>query len=107
MSMTKDEYVAPVVLNDSQGVVALAKNLVRHNASKHIEVRYHFIRDCVINRKLGLDKVSTTKKFVNEMMKSLSIDLATDGRGDDFVPTTTKVVLYHHLCCICIFLFLL
>ena len=28
--------------------VALLKNSVHHNASKHIDVRYHFVRDCVI-----------------------------------------------------------
>jgi ATP-binding cassette subfamily B (MDR/TAP) protein 1 len=34
------------VFSDSQGAVVLAKNPVHHNASKHIEVRYHFVRDC-------------------------------------------------------------
>ena len=29
-------------------------------ASKHIEVRYHFVRDCVISGKIGLEKISTT-----------------------------------------------
>jgi hypothetical protein len=32
---------------DSQFVLALAKNLVFHERSKHIRVRYHFIRDCL------------------------------------------------------------
>jgi hypothetical protein len=35
----------PTVFSDSQGAVALAKNPVHHNASKHIKVRYHFVRD--------------------------------------------------------------
>ena len=42
-----DSDLAPVVYSDSQSVVALSKNSVHHNASKHIEVRYHFVRDCV------------------------------------------------------------
>jgi hypothetical protein len=33
----------PTVFSDSQGAVALAKNPAHHNASKHIEVRYHFV----------------------------------------------------------------
>ena len=40
-----DSDSAPVVYNDSQSVVALSKNPVHHNTSKHIEVRYHFVRD--------------------------------------------------------------
>ena len=38
-----DSDSAPVVYNDSQGVVSLSKNPVRHNASKHIDVQYHFV----------------------------------------------------------------
>ena len=37
--------LTPVVHSDSQGVVAMSKNPVHHNASKHIDVRYHFVRD--------------------------------------------------------------
>ena len=48
---------APVVYNDSQGVVALSKNPIHHNASKHIDVHYHFIRDYVISGKIGLEKI--------------------------------------------------
>ena len=33
-----DSGSAPVVYNDSQGVVTLSKNPVHHNASKHINV---------------------------------------------------------------------
>ena len=34
---------APVIYSDSQGVVTLSKKPVQHNASKHIDVRYHFV----------------------------------------------------------------
>jgi hypothetical protein len=37
-----DPKWTPIVLSDSQGVVALAKNLVHHNVSKHIKVRQSF-----------------------------------------------------------------
>jgi hypothetical protein len=50
----------PIVLSESQGVVALAKNLVHNNVSKHIEVWYHFVRDCATKEMLNLEKVSTT-----------------------------------------------
>ena len=45
-----DSYAARVVYSDSQGVVALFKNLVHHNASKHIDVRHHFVRDCFVEK---------------------------------------------------------
>jgi hypothetical protein len=62
------------MLNDNQGAIALAKNLVHHNASKHIEVRYHFIRDYAIKEMLNLEKVSTTDHVADAMTKSLSTD---------------------------------
>ena len=65
---------APVVYNDSQSVVALLKNPVHHNASKHIEVRYHFVRDCVISGKIGLEKISTTDNVADGMTKCLLAD---------------------------------
>ena len=39
-----DSDSALVFYSDSQGVVALSKNLVHHNASKHIGVPYHFVQ---------------------------------------------------------------
>ena len=69
-----DPDSAPVVYNDSQSAVALLKNPVHHNASKHIEVRYHFVRDCVISGKIGLEKISTTDNVADGMTKCLSAD---------------------------------
>ena len=69
-----DSDSTPVVYSDSQGVVALSKNPVHHNASKHIDVPYHFIRDCVISRKLGLEKISTVDNVADGMTKCLSVD---------------------------------
>jgi hypothetical protein len=65
----------PTVFSDSQGAVALAKNPVHHNASKYIEVRYHFVQDCATQGMLSLEKISTTDNNVADAMtKSLSTD---------------------------------
>ena len=69
-----DSESAPVVYNDSQGVVALSKNPVHHNPSKHIDVPYHFVRDYVIIGKIGLEKIPTTDNVVDGMTKCLSVD---------------------------------
>ena len=69
-----DSTWTPVVFSDSQGVVALARNPVHHNASKHIEVRYHFVRECVTRGKLSLEKVATAENVADAMTKSLPAD---------------------------------
>jgi hypothetical protein len=62
------------MFSDSQGAVALAKNPVHHNASKHIEVRYHFVQDCATQGMLSLEMISTTDNVADVMTKSLSTD---------------------------------
>ena len=74
MFRQSDPTWTPVVLSDSQGAVALARNPVHHNASKHIEVRYHFVRECVTRGKLSLEKVSTAENVADAMTKSLPAD---------------------------------
>ena len=64
--------LVPIVFNGSQGALALAKNPVHHNALKHIQVRYHFVRDCMTKGKLGLEKVSTINNVADGKTKSLS-----------------------------------
>ena len=81
-----DPDSAPVVYSDRQSALALSKNPVHHNASKRIEVRYHFVRDCVISGKIGLEKISTTNNVADGMTKCLSADpvpvsSATDGHN--------------------------
>jgi hypothetical protein len=79
----------PTVVSNSQGAVALAKNPVHHNASTHIEVRYHFIWDCATKVMLSLEKVSMTDNVANAMTKSLSTDRfrsLRDRMGVELIP---------------------
>ena len=39
------EMDSVIVKNDNQGALSLVKNPVQHPKSKHIDIRYHFIRE--------------------------------------------------------------
>ena len=41
------ELEATVVHCDNQSGIGLSENLVFHDERKHIDIRYHFLRDCV------------------------------------------------------------
>ncbi|XP_074360286.1 secreted RxLR effector protein 161-like [Apium graveolens] len=51
LSKITGENVGPVILYiDNKSAIDLAKNPVFHGRSKHIDIRYHFIRECVERR---------------------------------------------------------
>ena len=65
-------HEVPVLHCDSQSAIALAKNPVFHSKSKHIEVRYHVIRDVLAGKRIELVKVHTDDNPVDALMKSLA-----------------------------------
>ena len=60
-----------VLYGDSQSVIHLCKNPTFHSRSKHIDVRYHWIRDALEEKLLELDKVHTDHNGSDMMTKSL------------------------------------
>ncbi|GKC59987.1 retrovirus-related pol polyprotein from transposon TNT 1-94 [Tanacetum coccineum] len=50
----------PVVVNcDNQGAIHLSRNAMFHERTKHINVRYHFIREIVESRVIEVAKIGT------------------------------------------------
>ena len=50
----------------------MSKNLVFHDKSKHIEIKYHYIRDMVERGAVKLEYVATNNKIVDVLTKPLS-----------------------------------
>ena len=44
--LTGVEAHPPALMVDNQSAIVLAKNPVLHDRSKHIDVKFHFLRDC-------------------------------------------------------------
>jgi hypothetical protein len=44
---------------DNSSVIALAKNYVFHDRSKHIKIRFHYLRDCITNKEFEVKNVKT------------------------------------------------
>ena len=56
---------------DNQSCIKLSENLVFHDQSKYIDIRCHFIRDCVQRGAVQLQYVSTGDQVVNILTKAL------------------------------------
>ena len=52
---------------DNQGAIALVKNPVSHNRSKHIDIKYHFIREKYSNGLIDLKYVPTNDNIADLM----------------------------------------
>ena len=64
----------PTLHSDSMSAIQLAKNPVFHAKTKHIEVRYHFIRGVVEDRSVDLVKISTDENPADLLTKSLTTE---------------------------------
>jgi hypothetical protein len=52
-------------MGDSTSAISVAKNPVLYSRTKHIEVRYHFLRDNVEKGNIDLIHVSTEKQLAD------------------------------------------
>jgi hypothetical protein len=66
------EMRATLILCDNQSCIKMTKNPVFHDRSKHIEIRYHYIRDMVQRRALKLQYISTDEQVADVLTKPLS-----------------------------------
>lgn len=57
---------------DSQSAIHLAKNQVHHARTKHIDVRYHFVRDVIEEGRISLAKVHTDENSADMLTKVVS-----------------------------------
>ena len=90
LSTTKAEYVAAIVATcqevwmrrmlrslcheqvkdttfycDNSSAIALSKNSVFHKRTKHIDAKYHYIRELVSNREIVLQHCRTEEQFAD------------------------------------------
>ncbi|GJT47528.1 hypothetical protein Tco_0956243 [Tanacetum coccineum] len=56
---------------DNVSAIALVRNPVFHGRSKHIDIRYHFIRECVENGHINVEHVSGELQRADILTKAL------------------------------------
>ncbi len=61
-----------VLHSDSQSAIHLAKNSAFHSRTKHIDLRYHFIRSLIEDGVLKLVKIAGSKNLADMLTKPIT-----------------------------------
>ncbi|KAK1681900.1 hypothetical protein QYE76_042748 [Lolium multiflorum] len=61
------------LFSDSQSAICLTKDQMFHERTKHIDIKYHYIRDIVAQGKLKVCKISTHDNPADMMTKPVSV----------------------------------
>lgn len=59
---------------DNKSAIALAKNPVFHDRSKHIDARFHFIRDCIASKEIEVEYIKTLDQVADIFTKPLKTE---------------------------------
>ena len=62
----------PMLYVDNKATISLIKNSVLHDRSKHIEIRFHYIRECADRGLIKIDFIRTQGQFGDIFTKSLA-----------------------------------
>ncbi|KAI3815343.1 hypothetical protein L1987_15008 [Smallanthus sonchifolius] len=63
-------FTGTPMLIDNNATMSITNNPVKHSKTKHIEIRYHFIRDCAEKMLIELVKVHTDDNFADMFTKA-------------------------------------
>ena len=60
-----------VMMEDNQGAIALANNPIAHSRTKHIDIRFHFIREAQKNGLIQIKYCPTEEMLADLLTKPL------------------------------------
>ena len=67
--MTYDELIP--IFCDNTSAISVSKNPVTHSKTKHIPIKFHFLREQVLDNIVKLEYVPTTEQLANIFTKPL------------------------------------
>jgi len=62
----------PVIMEDNTGAIKLGHNAEFHKRTKHIDIKYHFIRELVENNKIRILYINTKDQLADPLTKSIT-----------------------------------
>ena len=89
----KEEVTKLVILFcDNTNVINISKNLVMHAKTKHIAIRYHYVRELVEDKQVKMEYIHAKEKIVDIFTKPLPKDTYEYLRGKLGVKPLTQEI---------------
>ena len=77
---------------DNTSAINISKNPVMHTKTKHIAIKYHYVRELVQDKEVKMEYVHTKEQIANIFTKALPKDAYEHLRGKLGVIPLSKVV---------------
>jgi hypothetical protein len=69
----KVEYDYPItIICDNISAINISKNHVMHSKRKHIPIKYHFLRELVVEQSVNMEYIATKEKVANIFTRPIS-----------------------------------
>lgn len=69
--LLKEIQTATELLIDNQNAIKLANSITHHKLTKHIDIKYHYIRDYINNNRLVLKYVPSKGQLADFLKKEI------------------------------------
>jgi hypothetical protein len=76
-----DVVTPALIYEDNKGAIAMSINPVLHQASKHIAIKHHFIREKIDHEDIHLEYISTSRMLADALTKPLTFPTFERLRG--------------------------
>jgi hypothetical protein len=76
-----------LVYCDNVSAVYLSTDLVQHQRTKHVELDFHFVRECVVVGDVRILRIPTTSQFADIFTKGSSSSVFTEFRSSPNICT--------------------
>ncbi|KAD6454749.1 hypothetical protein E3N88_09455 [Mikania micrantha] len=89
-----DLFNTPIQIDNSSAIY-ISNNPVKHSKTKHIDIRYHFIRDCAEKRLIHLVKVDTENNLADLFTKAFDEGRFSSHTLEAKLPS--EVILFRYI----------
>ena len=71
----KEEIIEPVIVYcNNKSAINISKNYMMHSKTKHIEIKYHYVRELVQDKDVKMEYVNKKEKIADIFTKVLPND---------------------------------